>query len=66
VPADRAAILRRAFMDCQRDPSFLKEARDMQLDISPLSGDEVHDIVARIAHTPPSVVQHYKDILASK
>jgi tripartite-type tricarboxylate transporter receptor subunit TctC len=66
VPADRAAILKRAFMDCQRDPAFLKEARDMQLDISPLSGDEVHDLVARIAHTPPSVVQHYKDILASK
>ena len=38
----------------------------MQLDISPLGGDEVHDIVARIAHTPAAVVQHYKDILASK
>jgi tripartite-type tricarboxylate transporter receptor subunit TctC len=66
VPADRAAILKRAFIECQKDPAFLKEAKDMQLDISPLGGDEVHEIVARIAHTPPAVVQHYKDILASK
>ena len=63
---DQAAILKRAFMECQKDPAFLKEAKDMKIDISPLGGDEVHDIVARIAHTPPAVVQHYKDILASK
>jgi tripartite-type tricarboxylate transporter receptor subunit TctC len=66
VPADRAAILKRAFMESQRDPAFLKEAKDMQLDISPLSGDEVHEIVARIAHTPPALIQRYKEILASK
>jgi tripartite-type tricarboxylate transporter receptor subunit TctC len=66
VPAERAAILKRAFMEAQRDPAFLKEARDMQLDISPLSGDQAHAIVARIAHTAPAVIQHYKDILASK
>jgi tripartite-type tricarboxylate transporter receptor subunit TctC len=66
VPAEQAAILRRAFMQAHRDPGLLKEAKDMQLDISPLPGQEVHDVVARIARTPPALIRRYKDILASR
>ena len=66
VPAEQAAILQGAFMDTLRDPLLLKEAASMQIDISPLGGEAVHDIVARIAHTPPALIQRYKDILASR
>jgi tripartite-type tricarboxylate transporter receptor subunit TctC len=66
VPVEQATILKRAFMEAQRDPAFLKEAKEMQLDISPLPGDEVHEIVARIAHSDPALIQRYRDVLASK
>jgi tripartite-type tricarboxylate transporter receptor subunit TctC len=66
VPTEQAALLKRAFMETQRDPDYLKEAKDLQLDISPLSGDEIAQILSRIAGSPPQLIQRYKDILAEK
>ena len=66
IPPERAAILKRAFMATQSDPVYLKEAKDLQLDISPLSGDEIEKIVARIATTPPAVIARYNAILGGK
>ena len=40
TPPERVAALRKAFMDTMRDPQFLAEAEKMQVDISPLSGEE--------------------------
>jgi tripartite-type tricarboxylate transporter receptor subunit TctC len=66
LPPARAAILQEAFMATQRDPAYLMEAKDLQIDISPLSGDEIGQILQRLAHTPPALIQRYKDILAAK
>jgi hypothetical protein len=38
----------------------------MQLDISPRSGDEIAEVIKRIAQTPPALVARYKEILGSK
>jgi tripartite-type tricarboxylate transporter receptor subunit TctC len=38
LPPERAAILKRAFMETQADAAYLKEASDLQIDISPLPG----------------------------
>jgi tripartite-type tricarboxylate transporter receptor subunit TctC len=66
VPAAQAAILKKAFMAAQKDPDYLREAGQMQLDISPRSGDEIAGVIKRIAQTPPALVARYKDILSSK
>jgi tripartite-type tricarboxylate transporter receptor subunit TctC len=66
VPAAQAAILRKAFMDTQKDPDYLREAAQMKIDISPLSGDDIAKIVTRIAQTSPAVVARYNAILHSK
>jgi len=66
VPTAQSAILRKAFMDTQKDPEYLREAKQLQLDISPRSGDEIQNVVARIMRTPTAVVTRYKDILNSK
>ena len=66
LPAAQAAILKQAFMATQSDPAYLAEARELQIDISPLSGEEIADILRRIAQSPPALIQRYKDILASK
>jgi tripartite-type tricarboxylate transporter receptor subunit TctC len=66
VPAAQATILKKAFMETQKDPDYLREAAQMQLDISPRSGDEIASVIKRIAQTPPPLVARYKEILESK
>jgi tripartite-type tricarboxylate transporter receptor subunit TctC len=41
VPADRVAMLRDAFAKVVRDPQFLADAEKMQIDIDPLTADQV-------------------------
>ena len=66
VPQPQAAILKQAFMDANRDPDYLREAAQMKIDVSPLSGDEIAQIVTRIARTPPTIVARYNAILHAK
>ena len=40
VPADRIAMLRRAFEDTMRDPAFIAEAAKVSLEIDPLTGQK--------------------------
>jgi tripartite-type tricarboxylate transporter receptor subunit TctC len=41
IPADRAAILRKAFADTMKDPVFLAEAKRLDVLIDPASGEEI-------------------------
>jgi tripartite-type tricarboxylate transporter receptor subunit TctC len=66
TPPAQASILRKAFMDTQKDADYLREAKQLQLDISPRSGDEIQGVVQRIMRTPAGLVTRYKDILNSK
>jgi tripartite-type tricarboxylate transporter receptor subunit TctC len=66
LPPARTAILQEAFMATQRDPAYLMEAKDLQIDISPLSGNEIGQVLQRLARTPPALIQRYKDILEAK
>jgi tripartite-type tricarboxylate transporter receptor subunit TctC len=66
VPKAQADMLKKAFMEANKDPDYLREASQMKIDISPLSGDEIQKIVLRIAQTPPAVIARYNAILHSK
>jgi len=66
VPQAQADILKRAFTEANRDPDYIRDAAQMKIDISPLSGDDIQKIVARIARTPPAVVARYNAILHAK
>jgi tripartite-type tricarboxylate transporter receptor subunit TctC len=66
IPEAQADILKKAFMQANADPDYLREAALMKIDVSPLSGDEIAKIVARIAKTPPEVVARYNAILHAK
>ena len=52
VPAERAAALKKAFMDTHKDPAFLKEAVGLGLDVSPIDGDEVLRLITGISKLP--------------
>lgn len=55
VPADRVAILRRAFDATMKDKQFLIDAERLGTEISPLSGDEVQRIIDEVVNAPESV-----------
>jgi tripartite-type tricarboxylate transporter receptor subunit TctC len=56
----QASILTQAFMLAHEDPDYLREAKEMQLDVSPVAGAELQIQMARIAQTPPAVIARYK------
>lgn len=64
VPKERLEILRRAFDATVKDPRFLAEAEKAQLDVSPLSGVAIEDMLAKAYASPPALVEHAKVILA--
>jgi tripartite-type tricarboxylate transporter receptor subunit TctC len=66
LPPARANVLKQAFMATQNDPAYLAEAKELQIDVSPLSGAEIAGILQRLAHSPAALIQRYKEILASK
>jgi tripartite-type tricarboxylate transporter receptor subunit TctC len=56
VPAERVALLRKAFADMMQDPAFLQDASKLGLDVSPVAGARIQDIVADLVHTPDDIV----------
>jgi tripartite-type tricarboxylate transporter receptor subunit TctC len=55
IPAERVAVLRKAFMDTMKSGEFLAEAEKMQLEINPVSGDAVQKIVQEVYRTPKAI-----------
>ena len=65
LPAAQATILTQAFMQAHQDADYLREAKDMQLDVSPVAGADMQKLMAHIAQTPPALVGRYKAALAA-
>jgi tripartite-type tricarboxylate transporter receptor subunit TctC len=63
VPAARVAALRRAFDETMRDPAFVADAAKLQLDVDPMTGDQVQNLIAELGRTPPDVVGRVRGIL---
>ena len=66
VPAERVAAMRKAFMDMFRDPAFIAEAKKMNLDVDPMSGEDLQALVRRVYATPAEVVELAKAATAAK
>jgi tripartite-type tricarboxylate transporter receptor subunit TctC len=65
VPATRVTALRRAFDATMRDPAFIADAARLQLDVDPMTGEELQGLVAELGRTPPDVVERVRGILAA-
>jgi tripartite-type tricarboxylate transporter receptor subunit TctC len=64
TPKARIETLRRAFTATMSDPSFLADAERANLDISPLTGEELEKTVRGILKTPPALLAKLKQIIA--
>jgi hypothetical protein len=65
VPADRLATLRQAFMDTMQDKEFLSEADKSQLEINPVSGEDVEKLVKEVYATPADIIAKAKAAAAT-
>jgi tripartite-type tricarboxylate transporter receptor subunit TctC len=62
VPADRLAIIRKAFDDTMKDPAFLAEMAKEQLPVHPMTGQDAEKIVGELMSASPAVVAAAKPI----
>jgi tripartite-type tricarboxylate transporter receptor subunit TctC len=60
VPADRLAALRAAFDATLRDPAFLAEVEKQRLELRPMDGGKLADLVKAVIETPADVREKVK------
>lgn len=63
VPAERVAILRKAFESLVKDREFVAFATQRNLEVAPVSGDEIQNMIAKMYATPKPVVERVKKIM---
>jgi tripartite-type tricarboxylate transporter receptor subunit TctC len=56
VPADRVALLRRAFNAAMKDPALLDDAKKRGLDVNPRTGEQVEAVLRKAAAFPPELL----------
>jgi len=58
TPPAQLEILRKAFDETMADPALLDDAQKMRIDIEPLSGAKVQEVVSRLYTTPKDIIEH--------
>ena len=66
VPADRAAALQAAFLDVHRDPQFLADAAQLQIEVDAIGPDAVLAAIDRIAAAPPDTLERLRALLTKQ
>jgi len=64
VPPDRAKALQKAFAATHRDPLYLEEAARLNVDVSPVSAEEVAAALERIEKAPPQLLDYLRKLFA--
>ena len=66
VPQERVDAFRKAFTQMVQDEQFLAEAAKAQMEVSPMTGVELQDVVAKLYAMPPEVVEKLKRSMVFK
>jgi tripartite-type tricarboxylate transporter receptor subunit TctC len=66
VPAERLAVLRTAFDATVKDPAFLADAAQQQLDITVFTGTQIDTLLKDIYATPPELVARVTAAMAAQ
>ncbi len=59
-------LLRKAFSDTLKDAEFLAEANKSNLDIEPVSGEEMEKVVAELFKLEPGMVIKLREVLVPR
>ncbi len=60
VPEDRVAALQKAFMAVQTDPRYIADAEKLKVDVSPLDGKSIMQLINKIADAPPDILDYMR------
>ena len=60
IPADRLKVLRDAFNTMVKDPDFVADIRKLSIELDPLPGDRVQELITRTLAVPGSVRERAK------
>ena len=63
VPADRVAVMRRAFREAVTDPAFVAMAKRERVEIDPVTAERVHQVLDRAYAMPSDVVKAANEAL---
>ena len=66
IPPERIAALRNAFDATLNDPAFLRVAKAQDLELQPVTGIYIQDLVDRLSQTPADVVKAFSDIVMTQ
>jgi tripartite-type tricarboxylate transporter receptor subunit TctC len=61
MQVERKMALRNALLDTMKDPQFVADAVKTQIDISPMTGEEVEAFIARLSSASPAVIERTKE-----
>ena len=64
IPADRKLVLRQAFDAVVKEPVLIEDAKKQRLEIAPVSGQAVEDLVKSVYATPPAMIEKVKQVVA--
>jgi tripartite-type tricarboxylate transporter receptor subunit TctC len=60
LPPERAKALQSAFMDMTRDRAFADDAKRIGIDISPIDGKTIIDLITKASATPRDVLDQFQ------
>jgi tripartite-type tricarboxylate transporter receptor subunit TctC len=66
VPKERVAALRKAFDDTIKDPEFTAEADKQRMEISPMTGAELQQIIDDLITAPPALLERVRMATTSR
>jgi tripartite-type tricarboxylate transporter receptor subunit TctC len=64
IPTERKAALIKAFDETMKDPNLLAEAAREKIDIGPMSGRDVDELVVKLYALPPDVIEKASKAIA--
>jgi tripartite-type tricarboxylate transporter receptor subunit TctC len=62
VPADRVKALRAAFDATMKDPGFLEDAKAQNVEIDPVSGEQINALLDRVYAAPPEMAARVREL----
>lgn len=63
VPKDRVEALRKAFDQTMRDKDFLEDAKNQKVEIDPVSGARINELLEKVYTAPPELAQRVRDLV---
>jgi tripartite-type tricarboxylate transporter receptor subunit TctC len=66
VPADRLAALRKAFEETLRDPAYVEDARKVEMQVRPLTHQQVKALADEIVNLPPELIAKAKTAMGEQ